>query len=148
MGLAPGIRLDGLSRPGRLFFEQVPVGKVGKLRPVIGQQIVFAIANVIANRFTNRGVDRWHGFSTETGEAIEFPGPAGGDCCQELTTGIGPAVFFGTGHVERPWRGHGKQGMLIAGQFNFPAGVVGQHRAEPVGKPLGDHGDGFPEVAS
>ena len=139
-GIAVGVR--------RGLLAQQVIGDVGETLPVVDEQIVPASPHGVGDRFADGLVDRRIVLRTQAGEAKELPHRLGGDPREKLSTRIGPAIFHGAGHDERPRRDHRQERVLVAGQLRFPVGIRCKGGAEPMRKTLRDHVQRLAEVAA
>ena len=123
------------------------VSKVKKALPVVGGDIMFAAADVIADGVHDRGVQRRHGGCWQAGlpkERVDRTGMVGG---QELAPWISPQIFFGAGDVERTRRDQRKKHVLIKRQIGFALIVLLKISAKPMGKAGVDGAHGFAKAA-
>ena len=75
---------------------------------------------------------RWHSIGREGSLSKELINCAGEFSGKELSVGIGPSVFLGTGYVHWPRSHQGDQHVLINRKGRFVVAVLIEVVAEPV----------------
>jgi hypothetical protein len=102
----------------------VGVGEVGVVGPVVGVDVVFAGAEVVADLVADGGVGGGLGLGGETGLVVEGEDGFGVEGGEEFAFGIGPEVFGGGGDVEEA-RGDEGQVLVLVDGSGLGIGAVG-----------------------
>ena len=77
----------------------MPVGKGEELLPVVGGQVVVAVAHVVADGAADRLIDGRHRVDAQPGRAEQPVDGFGRLRRQELAAGIGPLIVRGGSHI-------------------------------------------------
>ena len=80
------------------------VGKLNELLPIVFRDVVFPSANMITDRSHDGSVEFGHRFGGKTFLTEQLVDTFRVFCGEKLSFGIGPQVFRGARHINRPRR--------------------------------------------